>query len=98
MFLVNAKRIGCGTLTLVRLKIMQEVITLLIFVPFSMLYMKESFRLDFIRAGLFLCGVLFFTRNRRRIALQGILRQKRTVAFLSPTVRLKLVSSEECVT
>ena len=47
-------------LTIAQLKIIQEVITLSVFVPFSMLYMKESFRLDFIWAGLCLCGAVFF--------------------------------------
>ena len=57
---VPANRIGYTTLTLAQLKIMQEVITLSVFVPFSMLYMKEGFRLDFIWAGLCLCGAVFF--------------------------------------
>ena len=57
---VPANRIGYGTLTLAQLKIIQEVITLSVFVPFSMLYMKEGFRLDFIWAGLCLCGAVFF--------------------------------------
>ena len=60
MLQVPANRIGYGTLTLAQLKIIQEVITLSVFVPFSMLYMKEGFRLDFIWAGLCLCGAVFF--------------------------------------
>ena len=60
MLQVPANRIGYGALTLAQLKIIQEVITLSVFVPFSMLYMKEGFRLDFIWAGLCLCGAVFF--------------------------------------
>ena len=46
--------------TLAQLKIIEEVITLSVFVPFSMLYMKEGFRLDFIWAGLCRCGAVLF--------------------------------------
>ena len=57
---VPANRIGYGTFSLAQLKILQEVITLTIFVPFSVLYMRESFRLDFVWAGLCLLGAVFF--------------------------------------
>ena len=57
---VPANRIGSTSLSLVQLKIMQEVITLSVFVPFSLLYMGEKFRLDFIWAALCLCGAVFF--------------------------------------
>jgi uncharacterized protein (DUF486 family) len=60
---VPANRIGYSgphPLTLAQLKIMQEVITLTVFVPFSMFYMGEKFRLDFIWAALCLCGAVFF--------------------------------------
>lgn len=43
-----------------QLKIMQEAITLSVFVPFSILYMKQPLRLDFLWAGLCLCGAVFF--------------------------------------
>ena len=49
---VPANRIGSSLLTLPQLKIMQEVITLLVFVPFAVLYMKQPVKLDFLRAGL----------------------------------------------
>ena len=41
-------------------QILQEVITLSVFVPFSILYMKEGFKLDFIWAGLCLVGAVYF--------------------------------------
>lgn len=57
---VPANRMGHEALTLPQLKIMQEVITLAVFVPFSILYMKESLKLDFLWAGLCLCGAVYF--------------------------------------
>ena len=57
---VPANRIGYTTLTLAQLKIMQEVITLSVFVPFSVFFMGEKFRLDFVWAALCLCGAVFF--------------------------------------
>ena len=58
---VPANRIGhAGGLTLAQLKIMQEVITLSVFVPFSWLYMKEGFKLNFLWAALcMVCAVYF---------------------------------------
>lgn len=50
MIQVPANRIGYTQLSLAQLKILQEVITLSVFVPFSILYMKEGFKLDFIWA------------------------------------------------
>ena len=60
LFQVPANRIGYQELTLPQLKIMQEVITLSVFVPFAVFYMKQSIRLDFLWAGLCLCGAVFF--------------------------------------
>ena len=57
---VPANRIGHTTLSLAQLKILQEVITLSVFVPFSIIYMKEGFKLDFIWAGLCLVGAVYF--------------------------------------
>ena len=57
---VPANRIGHTVLDLGQLKIMQEVITLLVFVPFSLLYMKDPLRLDFLWAALCLLGAVFF--------------------------------------
>jgi len=58
---VPGNRLGYeGGLTLAQLKIMQEVITLSVFVPFSILYMKEGFKLDFLWAGLCMVGAVYF--------------------------------------
>ena len=57
---VPANRIGYTTLTLSQLKIIQEVVTLSVFVPFAMFYMRQPFRLDFLWAGLCLVGAVYF--------------------------------------
>ena len=57
---VPANRIGYGALSLAQLKITQEVITLAVFVPFAMLYMRQPFKLDFLWAGLCLLGAVYF--------------------------------------
>jgi uncharacterized protein (DUF486 family) len=57
---VPANRIGATTLSLPQLKIMQEVITLLVFVPFAVLYMNQPVKRDFIWAGLCLLGAVYF--------------------------------------
>jgi uncharacterized protein len=57
---VPANRIGHSSYSVAQLKILQEVITLLVFVPFSLLYMKEHFRTDFIWAGLCIVGAVYF--------------------------------------
>src|SRR3954452_13874824 len=58
---VPGNRIGyAGGLSLAQLKIMQEVITLIVFVPFSMLFMHQPFKTDFIWAGLCLVGAVYF--------------------------------------
>jgi uncharacterized protein len=57
---VPANRIGHTQLQLGQLKILQEVITLSVFVPFAALYMKEPVRLNYLWAGLCLCGAVFF--------------------------------------
>ena len=49
-----------GPFTLVQLKVLQEVITLAVFVPFAMLFMNQPFRLDFVWAGLCLVGAVYF--------------------------------------
>jgi len=60
MFQVPANRIGHGVMSVGQLKILQEVITLSIFVPFSILYLKEDLTLDYFWAGLCLLGAVFF--------------------------------------
>ncbi len=57
---VPANRIGATALDLGQLKIVQEVITLAVFVPFAVLYMKQPLRLDFLWAGLCLLGAVYF--------------------------------------
>ena len=57
---VPANRIGFQVLTLAQLKIMQEVITLTVFVPIAVLYMKEPLRLDYLWAALCLMGAVYF--------------------------------------
>jgi len=57
---VPANRIGYTMLSLVQLKILQEVITLAVFVPFAVLYMQEPIKLDYVWAGLCLVGAVYF--------------------------------------
>lgn len=57
---VPANRIGHGVMSLGQLKILQEVITLSVFVPFSILYMKEGLKQDYLWAGLCILGAAFF--------------------------------------
>ena len=57
---VPANRIGYTTMSVGQLKIMQEVITLSIFVPFSVFYMQQPLRLDYLWAGLCLLGAVYF--------------------------------------
>lgn len=57
---VPANRIGYGTLSLGQLKILQEVITLSVFVPFSVLYMGQPLKLDYLYAAVCLTGAVFF--------------------------------------
>ena len=57
---VPANRIGYTTLTLPQLKILQEVITLAVFVPFAVFVMGQSVKLNFLYAGLCLIGAVYF--------------------------------------
>ena len=57
---VPANRIGHQVMNIGQLKILQEVITLTIFAPFSILYLKEQVRLDYVWAGLCILGAVFF--------------------------------------
>ncbi len=61
---VPANRIGHTALSLGQLKVMQEVITLAVFVPFAWLYMKEPLRLNYLWAGLCLLGAVYFMFRR----------------------------------
>ncbi|HEX2957229.1 MAG TPA: DMT family protein [Chitinispirillaceae bacterium] len=62
---VPANRIGHTVLPIGQLKIIQEVITLSIFVPFSIFYMKEKLSSDYIWAGMCLLGAVFFIFRRK---------------------------------
>ena len=57
---VPANRIGYTVLTLPQLKIMQEVITLAVFVPFVMIYMRQPLKLDYLWAALCILGAVYF--------------------------------------
>jgi uncharacterized protein (DUF486 family) len=57
---VPANRIGHQVMTIGQLKILQEVITLSVFVPFSIMYAKERISADYLWAGLCLLGAVFF--------------------------------------
>ena len=57
---VPANRIGHTMLSVPQLKILQEVITLSVFAPFSLWYLREPLKLDYLWAGLCLCGAAYF--------------------------------------
>jgi len=57
---VPANRIGYTMLSLPQLKILQEVITLTVFVPFVMLYMRQPLKLDYLWAALCMLGAVYF--------------------------------------
>lgn len=60
LFQVPANRIGFTVMTVAQLKILQELITLSVFVPFAVLYMHQPLKLDFLWAGLCLMGAVYF--------------------------------------
>jgi uncharacterized protein len=57
---VPANRIGYTALSLAQLKILQEVITLLVFAPFAVIYMRQTIKLDYLWAALCLVGAVYF--------------------------------------
>ena len=57
---VPANRIGYTTLSLPQLKILQEVITLTVFVPFVIVYMRQPLKLDYLWAALCMLGAVYF--------------------------------------
>jgi uncharacterized protein (DUF486 family) len=57
---VPANRIGYSVLDLSQLKILQEVITLSVFLPFAVFYMRQPLKLDFLWAGCCLLGAVYF--------------------------------------
>jgi uncharacterized protein (DUF486 family) len=62
LFMIPANRIGFeqANLTLAQLKIIQEVVTLSVFIPFAILYMGQKITLNFLWAGLCLMGAVYF--------------------------------------
>jgi uncharacterized protein (DUF486 family) len=57
---VPANRIGYGVMSVGQLKILQEFITLSVFVPFSVLYLKEPLKIDYLWAAICLLGAVYF--------------------------------------
>ena len=57
---VPANRIGFSEMSLGQLKIMQEAVTLIVFVPFAILYMKQPLKLDYLWASLCILGAVYF--------------------------------------
>ncbi len=57
---VPANRIGYQVMSVGQLKILQEVITLVVFVPFSLFYLKEKVGWDYLWAGVCMCGAVYF--------------------------------------
>jgi len=62
---VPANRIGHTVYSVGQLKILQEVITLSVFVPFALFYLREPLKLDYLWAGLCLLGAVFFIFRER---------------------------------
>jgi len=60
LLMVPANRIGFTALSLPQLKILQEVITLAVFVPFAILYMNQPVKLDYLWAALCIMGAVYF--------------------------------------
>lgn len=60
LFQVPANRIGFTVLSLGQLKVLQEIVTLSVFVPFAILYMKEPIKMDYLWAGLCMVGAAYF--------------------------------------
>lgn len=65
MLQVPANRIGYTELSVGQLKILQEVITLAVFVPFALLYLREPLKLDYLWAALCILGAVFFIFRSR---------------------------------
>ena len=61
---VPANRIGYTAMSLPQLKILQEAITLTVFVPFAVLYMKQPVKLDYLWAALCVMGAVYFVFRR----------------------------------
>jgi len=62
---VPANRIGYTVMSVAQLKILQEAITLIVFVPFAVFYLKEPLKLDYLWAALCIFGAVFFIFRAR---------------------------------
>jgi hypothetical protein len=62
---VPANRLGYGRFTLGQLKILQEIITLSVFVPFAIFYMKDKLKLDYLWAAMCMAGAAYFVFRGR---------------------------------
>ena len=60
MLQVPGNRIGFSVMSVGQLKILQEIITLTVFVPFAIFYLREPLKLDYLWAGLCLLGAVYF--------------------------------------
>ena len=60
LLMVPANRIGYTALSISQLKILQELITLVVFVPFVIIYMKQPLKLDYLWAAICMCGAVYF--------------------------------------
>ena len=69
MFQVPANRIGYTVMNIGQLKILQEVITLSVFVPFAFLYMREPLKLDYLWAALCIVAAVFFIFREKLLPL-----------------------------
>jgi uncharacterized protein (DUF486 family) len=67
---VPANRIGHSQFNVGQLKILQEVITLGVFVPFSIWFLREPIRLDYVWAALCMCGAVFFVFRSELVAIR----------------------------
>ena len=67
---VPANRIGHTQFNVAQLKIMQEVITLGVFVPFSIWFLREPIKLDYLWAALCMCGAVFFIFRSELVAIR----------------------------
>lgn len=60
LFMIPANRIGYSVMNVAQLKILQEVISLVMFVPFMVLFMKEPLKMNYVYAGLCMIGAVYF--------------------------------------
>lgn len=68
LFQVPANRIGYEALSVGQLKMMQEIITLTVFVPFAVFYLKEPLKLDYLWAAICIVGAVYFVFRGRAVA------------------------------